>query len=421
LQHSQPLYNDCMMTLHFYLRFHSQYGQNFYVSGSIPELGSNDLSKAVPLNYLNDEFWHVILDVPANTGPFTYKYIIRNDDGSETVEWAADRMANPAKVPTTELQLVDTWNYPGEYENVFYTQPFLQTLLKPAKLKYAKVSHAHPTHIFKVKAPLLKPDEIVCLLGSAKELGSWDENAPLLLDRDGIWFSCPVNLASAVFPLNYKYGVYNATEKRFVRYEDGDNRQLYGIGKRQTNIMHDGFIRQPNNTFKGAGIAIPVFSLRSQKSLGIGEFSDIKLLVDWSKEVGLKLIQLLPVNDTTVNYSWTDSYPYAPISVFALHPIYLNIEKMAGKEHADLIKGVKKKQKQLNEPADIDYDAVIKTKWTAIKSLYGAMKEAWLADPGYQQYFAENKDWLLPYAAFCYFRDKNKTADFTSLERQQHL
>jgi 4-alpha-glucanotransferase len=403
-----------MMTLHFYLRFHSQYGQNFYVSGSIPELGGNDLVKAIPLNYLNDEFWHVILDVPDNTGPFKYKYIIRNDDGSETVEWAADRTANPAKVPSTEMQLVDTWNYPGEYENVFYTQPFLQTLLKPAKLKYDKVSHAHPTHIFKVKAPLLKPDEIVCLLGSAVELGSWEESKPLLMDRDGVWFSCSVNLASAVFPLNYKYGVYNVNEKRFVRYEDGENRQLYGIGKRQTNVMHDGFVRLPNNTFKGAGIAIPVFSLRSQKGLGIGEFTDIKLLVDWSKEVGLKLIQLLPVNDTTVNYTWTDSYPYAPVSVFALHPIYLNIEKMAGKEHAELIKGLKKKQKQLNEPANIDYDVVIKTKWTAIKSLYGAMKEAWLADKDYLQYFAENKDWLVPYAAFCYFRDKNKTADFTT-------
>jgi 4-alpha-glucanotransferase len=402
-----------MKTLHFYLRFHSTYGQNFFVTGNIPELGNNDPSRAVPLHYLNDEFWHVIVDIPADTGPFNYKYIIRYADGSETTEWAWDRMANPAKVDTKELQLVDTWNYPGEYENVFYTQPFLQTLLKPAKLKYPKTVQAHPTHLFRVKAPLLKPDEIVCLLGSNNELGNWDESRPILMDRDGIWFSCSVNLASAVFPLSYKYGVYNVAEKHFVRYEDGDNRQLYGIGKRQTNILHDGFVRLPNANFKGAGIAIPVFSLRSQKGLGIGEFSDIKLLVDWSKTVGLKLIQLLPVNDTTVNHSWTDSYPYAPISVFALHPIYLNIEKMAGKAHAELIKGIKRKQKQLNAPADIDYEAVIKTKWTAIKSLYVAMKEKWQADPGYQQYFEENKHWLVPYAAFCYFRDKNKTADFT--------
>lgn len=402
-----------MMTIHFYLRFQSSFGQNFFISGNIPELGDNNLSKAIPLSYLNDEFWHLILDVPKHTNTFTYKYIIRHSDGSETIEWALDRSVTVGKLQTSELQLVDTWNYPGDYENVFYTQPFLQTLLKPGKLKYAKTTHALATHIFKVKAPLLKSDEIVCLLGSAPELGNWEESSPLLMGREDVWFSCGVNLANANFPLYYKYGVYNVTEKKFVRYEDGANRFLYGIGKRQTNIMHDGCIRLPNNTFKAAGIAIPVFSLRTQKSMGIGEFSDIKTLVDWAKIVGLKLIQLLPVNDTTVNYSWTDSYPYAPVSVFALHPIYINLEKLAGKKFAGLIKGLKNKQQVLNEQPDIDYDEVIKTKWTALQSLYSAMKEAWLENADYKAYYEENEHWLVPYAAFCYFRDKNKTADFS--------
>jgi 4-alpha-glucanotransferase len=402
-----------MMTLHFYLRFHSTFGQNFFISGDIPALGNNDPAKAIPLHYLNDEFWHALVDIPENTGNFSYKYLIRHQDGSETVEWAWDRHVNPAKMNTTEIQLVDSWNYPGEYENVFYTQPFLQTLLKPEKLKYAKPTHANATHIFKVKAPLLQPDEIVCLLGNNEELGNWDEKNPLLMEREGIWFTYPINLANAVFPLYYKYGVYNVSEKRFVQYETGNNRMLYGVGKRQTNILHDGFIRLPNNSFKGSGIAIPVFSLRSQKSMGIGEFTDIKALVDWAKQTGLKLIQLLPVNDTTATHTWTDCYPYAPVSVFALHPIYLNIEKLAGKEHADLVKALKRKQKLLNDLPEVDYESVIKAKWVAIKDLYTAMKNQWQADKDYQKYFEENKHWLEPYAAFCFYRDKYKTADFS--------
>ncbi|MCU0388841.1 MAG: 4-alpha-glucanotransferase [Chitinophagaceae bacterium] len=395
------------------MRYSSNYGQNFFVCGNIPELGENNHEKAVPLSYLNDEFWHGIVEIPDNIDKFSYKYFIRYNDGIESTEWRADREVNISKVNTAEVQLVDTWNYTGQYENAFFTQPFTQTLLKPNKHKYSKSVKANATHIFRVKAPLLHPDEVVCLLGSTSELGNWDETNPVLMEREGPWYTCHVNLANGAFPLYYKYGVYHVPEKRFVRYEDGENRMLYGIGIRQTTFLHDGFIRLPNNTFKGAGIAIPVFSLRSEKSLGIGEFSDIRALVDWSGQVGLKLIQLLPVNDTTVNYSWTDSYPYAPVSVFALHPIYLNIEQLAGKEHAALIKTAIGKKKELNNHDAIDYDAVIKLKWTAIKALYKAMKEAWLDDKDYQPYFRENEKWLVPYAAFCYFRDKNKTADFS--------
>ena len=134
----------------------------------------------------------------------------------------------------------------------------------------------------------------------------------------------------------------------------------------------------PNATWKGAGVAIPVFSLRSKDSFGVGEFNDLKLLVDWAKKTGLKLIQILPINDTTATHSWKDSYPYAAISAFALHPIYLNLEKVAGKEFADLVKPLKKKQKQLNELAELDYGQVISFKTSVIKELFLAQKDKFL-------------------------------------------
>src|SRR5204863_5666176 len=108
------------------------------------------------------------------------------------------------------------------------------------------------------------------------------------------------------------------------------------------------------NTWKGAGVAIPVFSLRSKNSFGVGEFADIKLLVDWAKSAGLKLIQLLPLNDTIATNSWKDSYPYAAISAFALHPLYINLEKVAGKEYEVTLKPLKKKQTELNDLTEVD-------------------------------------------------------------------
>ena len=53
-----------------------------------------------------------------------------------------------------------------------------------------------------------------------------------------------------------------------------------------------------------------MFSVRSETDLGVGEFLDLKLLVDWAVAAGFHLVQLLPINDTSVHQMWWDSYPY---------------------------------------------------------------------------------------------------------------
>ncbi|MEO6760565.1 MAG: 4-alpha-glucanotransferase, partial [Saprospiraceae bacterium] len=123
-------------------------------------------------------------------------------------------------------------------------------------------------------------------------------------------------------------------------------------------------------------------------------------------------IQLLPINDTTATHTWTDSYPYAAVSAFALHPIYLNIEALAGQKHAALWKKLAKKQPELNALEVVDYEAVLQHKWDLIRQLYDLQKADWINDPAYQAYFAANRHWLAPYAAFCRLRDLNGTPDF---------
>ncbi|HLA59362.1 MAG TPA: 4-alpha-glucanotransferase [Puia sp.] len=153
--------------------------------------------------------------------------------------------------------------------------------------------------------------------------------------------------------------------------------------------------------------------MRSRDSLGTGEFSDIRLLVDWAHKTGFKLIQILPVNDTSATGSWLDSYPYGAISAFALHPLYLNLQEMAGKKNSALIKPLKKIQKQLNILPDLDYEAVMRTKIETAKEIFTAEKENFLAEEDFIQFFSQNKTWLVPYAAFCYLRDSNNTVDFS--------
>jgi 4-alpha-glucanotransferase len=313
-----------------------------------------------------------------------------------------------------KLEVFDYFNPMGLLENVFTTQPFRAATVENAEKKAKKSTQA--THVFRVKAPLLKPEEVICLLGHNKALRNWDTAAPIILKNEGAWLETRLDLSEEAFPLGYKYGVWNTRTNKFLGFEDGGNRAIYANQstslQHPITILHDNFARLPLANWKGAGVAIPVFSLRSKKSWGVGEFTDMPLLVDWSKSVGLKLIQLLPINDTTATHTWTDSYPYASISAFALHPIYVNVEAVAGKKHAEVLKPFQKKQKALNALEVVDYEAVLQMKWEILRQLYALQKADWIQDKDYHSYYESNKHWLAPYAVFCWLRDANGTSDF---------
>ncbi len=407
------------MTIHFYLRFSTQFGQSIFVSGNNEILGNDDLSKAFPIEYLNEQLWHgsITINTTKDLNTIRYKYILREEGKEETVEFGDDRIALLDDTQADEMVFFDTWNYSGETENVYFTQPFQDVLLKtPAAVaKIAPKAPKNYTHEFRVKAPILNEDEAICITGGAAIFDNWSTEKPLLLIKNKTWWKIRLNLGKETFPVAYKYGIYNIKSKKFISFESGTNRTLSGdAAKRKITINHDGFININYKPWKGAGVAIPVFSLRSKNSFGTGEFTDIKLLVDWAKKTGLKLIQVLPLNDTTATHTWKDSYPYAAISAFALHPLFLNLEKTAGASHAALIKPLKKKQQQLNALEDMDYDSVIKFKLSAIKEIYAAKKETFKDDTEYFEFFELNRHWLVPYAAFCFLRDKYNTSDFSA-------
>ncbi|HMR92845.1 MAG TPA: 4-alpha-glucanotransferase [Chitinophagaceae bacterium] len=412
---SQSPESTIAVSLRFYIRFHTRFGEPLCVGGNAEELGMNDPAHAVAMEYLNAEFWHITINISKASwqkAGIWYKYYLKNKEGAIVAEWGNDRAVAPVK-GVSVIQLTDTWNHAGEYENVFFTAPFTRVLLGQHHHKKQKTPH-RSTHLFKVKAPLLGRHEVLCLTGSGEGLGNWQTEKPLLLRKEGGWWVAAADLSASAFPVAYKYGIYDTKEDRFVRYEDGENRLSFSgePADRFLSVLHDGFARFPNDTWKGAGVAIPVFSLRSRNSFGVGEFADIKLLVDWAVETGLKLVQLLPVNDTTATHTWADSYPYAAISAFALHPQYINLAKVAGKKYADKITPVRKKQKQLNEKAEVDYEEVMRFKMALLKELYEECGKECIGSEDYLVFFNANKHWLIPYAAFCYFRDKYQTAHY---------
>ncbi|MDB5230840.1 MAG: 4-alpha-glucanotransferase, partial [Chitinophagaceae bacterium] len=400
------------------LRFYTKFGQSLYVTGNHPMLGSNDIDKALPMRFFNEDAWTVTIPLESHSlkEPVVYNYVLKDTDGSVSIDWGNDKILDDNLAHYKEVTIEDSWNHAGYYENVFFTEPFKNVLLRNTVTDISVKKPKTITHLFKVKAPLLKKGEVPCLLGSDEVLSNWNIESPYLLSKsdDADYWTVELDLSKASFPLSYKYGVYNVEEKTFVRFETQNNRFLYeAAGKKKLVCVNDGFVVLPNNTWKGAGVAIPVFSLRSEKSLGVGEFTDIKLLVDWAKRTGLKLVQILPVNDTTATHTWMDSYPYAGISAFALHPLYLNVFALANKKDIDLINELEEARAKLNAEPSLPYDGVMQVKLKAVSAIYQKQKIKTFTSLSYKTFFKDNKHWLEPYALFCYLRDWFKTADFS--------
>jgi 4-alpha-glucanotransferase len=406
------------MKLIFRLRFHTKVGQSLFLTGNHELFGGGRSERALPLQYLNADFWQVTLNVPDDAIPeaaINYNYILRNTDGSSVQDWGDDRVINPASFKQNEILVIDLWNYAGAVENAFYTEPFKKVLLQANRTEGWVPAMPVATHTFKVKAPLLLKGQTICLIGSCAALGNWSAAAPRLLNRNAAenFLSTQMDLSRESFPIQYKYGVYDLEGKKFVRFEDGDNRILHdAVAPKKHTIVNDGFVRLPADTWKGAGVAIPVFSLRSENSFGVGEFTDLKLLADWARRAGLKLIQILPINDTSATHTWMDSYPYAAISAFALHPLYLNLNALIAGKKKNLPKTLEAERKRLNALDAVDYEAVMSAKLKFVRKLFPKQKEESFAQTDYKFFFEQNQHWLVPYATFCALRDKFRTADF---------
>ena len=194
-------------------------------------------------------------------------------------------------------------------------------------------------------------------------------------------------------------------------------REWYGHVLMQDDLkngtsLRDSWISKPteDRSRRMAGTAVPVFSLRSEGDLGVGEFLDLKLLVDWAAKTGQKVIQLLPINDTTMSGTWQDSYPYNANTTFALHPMYVNLPA-AGLEVDD---EYREEQKRLNALAKIDYSLVNEVKTRFMRRLYDSSYASLSRTASYRSFISRNSHWLTPYAAFCVLRDMHGSADFSS-------
>lgn len=358
--------------------------------------------------------WHGSLQV-TDSDTVEYKYLLQSLRGLVAEHGGYRRLHISAGQEQVFYQ--DYWRPAYEVERTFFSAAFKDVIFKRETGKPKPATKpkqfAGNKVIFQLYAAAIPQHLCFCVLGNGP-LGDWKK--PLVLSDENypLW-RAEVALEGQVADFEYKYAFYDPTNDAVIGWERGDNRRVnfsLPTGKGNSVVVTDESFRYGSDLWRGAGVAVPVFSLRSQKGLGIGEFSDIGPLVDWAVKTGLKLVQVLPVNDTIATKTWTDSYPYAAISVFALHPLYVNLQGIAKLKDRKAEARLEKATERLNQLDAIDFEQVLQTKSEFFKLLFEQEKAAFFKDKKAQQFIENNADWLKPYAAFCHLRDLNGTVRF---------
>jgi 4-alpha-glucanotransferase len=411
------------MKITFSIRYYTTWGQMLHVVGSLPELGAWNNVFAKEMHYIGDGNW--TLEIEPDTEKlvqpfdFEYKYFVSSDAGTVFEEWQKGRKLSVSDT-TKDYCLMDNWlNRPQNM--VFYSSAFAKSWFsrsvhkEKAKLK----ANFNKKIQIKIFAPAINDNQTLALVGNQPELGNWNLEKALILD-DNNFPEWSVELDSTKFAqlIEYKFCIIDKKNKSVVRWETGENRILsIPDSKKNEIIIFSGLhFRDAGFEWKCAGTVIPVFSLRSKYSFGIGDFADLKYFVDWLSLTSQKILQILPINDTTQTHTWLDSYPYNTISIFALHPIYLRLDLLGKLNDPKRDAFYRKKQKELNALEVVDYEQVEHNKWAFFCEIFNQEGEKTLSSEEFAEFFKNNKDWLLPYAAYSYLRDKNYTSDFNLWE-----
>ncbi len=405
------------MKLVFRVRYHTVPSQSLWLQYSLGGDTGPRFEQIIPMRWRDRREWETEVEIVAS-GAFRleYHYQLRQENNGVVLdEWKAPRVASVDPDREEALVFLDTWCSAGTVDYAFESSAFLAVLPERGPFQ-ERPSVPGANHLFQLRMTAVPANHAPCVLGSVSELGDWDWNRAVTLREveANVW------QAHVYLPpdwhIEYKYGIRDLESDQVVGFETGENRRLDAAREvaesQQVRIGDEGFGRSESGLFRGTGVALPVFSLRSAEGLGVGEFADLKAFGDWANTVGMKLIQILPVNDTSARHDWTDSYPYSAISTFALHPLYLRIDDLDHDMPPEFSDEVRATREHLNVLGQVDYEGVMTAKRKFLKEIFEAHRPRILKDPAFLAFVADNRGWLVPYAAFCVKRDHFHTPDF---------
>ncbi|XP_061369933.1 4-alpha-glucanotransferase DPE2 [Gastrolobium bilobum] len=417
----------------FWLPYFTQWGQSLLVCGSVPVLGSWNVKKGVlltPFHQGNELIWGGSITVPTGFQCQYNYYVVDDNKNVLRGEMGKKReLVLPEGIQSgQEIEFRDLWQtgsdalpFSSAFRDVIFRRSWDLSIKATVGDKHINFAPEAQSIIvqFKISCPNIEKATSIYVIGSNTKLGQWKVENGLKLSYFGesVWQAECV-MQRSDFPVKYRYCKYGRSGNASI--ENGPNREVSINSSRNEAkyiFLSDGMMRE--TPWRGAGVAIPMFSVRSESDLGVGEFLDLKLLVDWAVASGFHLVQLLPINDTSVHRMWWDSYPYSSLSVFALHPLYLRVQALSENMPVEIKNEIEMAKQQL-DGKDVDYEATMATKLSIAKKVFTQEKDLILNSSSFQEFFSENQGWLKPYAAFCFLRDFFETSDRNEWGRFAH-
>ena len=398
------------MKLTFNIDYRTNWGESLYLSGNCDALGAGEYEKALKMTLDGAEHWTASIEVSDDTTVIDYHYEVRSDGNATKFEWGAPHHFNRGR-SARKYCIYDHWQ-DQPFDKPYYSAAFTDCIcMRGIRMKDAAPRQGYLT--VQVFAPMVAPDWHLAIVGSAASLGAWNpDKAIVMTDAEYPLWGATLPAKDLSPDTEYKFLIMDKDNK-VVAWEGGNNRQ---IGIRATadtaTIMSGMRFINPLSPWKGAGTAIPVFSLRSEEDFGVGDFYDLVKMIDWCSSTGQTFLQLLPINDTTMTHTWQDSYPYNANSCFALHPMYLRLEELgslADKERREYYDNLRV---ELNSLPQIDYERVNQAKIQYFHEIFAQEGARVVKSADFKAFVAKNEHWLMPYAAFCVLRDRFNTPEF---------
>ena len=368
------------------------------------------------MSTLNGSEWTCRVNTPEGMDIISYFYSVEKNGVLSRQEWQLQPHILRLSASKSESFVVyDHWNDIPE-DAYMYSSAITDCVAKRAKSKPVKTTSTQAI-VIKTKAPQLRSTERLAIMGEGKAFGEWESTKALQMEEfaPNEWMAVIDAKKVKGNRLEFKFVALDEKIDYTPLWETRNNRtiDLPNLKDDETVVYDLDIAFFPIFAWKAAGVVVPIFSLRSEGSFGVGDFGDLKLMVDWAAKTSQRVIQILPIYDTTITNTWTDSYPYNSISIYALHPQYADLRQLPELKDAEAKERMEILRKELNALPQIDYERVNNAKREYLRLLFEQEFAATSKKATFKKFFDDNKEWLVPYAAFSFYHEKYGTATFS--------
>ena len=403
------------MKIIFNIEYQTTFGDELVVN-ILPEKESEKALQYKMQTADGTHWWCAVSEKSLSKGSIDYYYSVIRGEEEMRHEWLVQpHRLEFATGEATHYTVYDHWTDIPE-DAYMYSSAFTDCVMARQRQQEASQEYACTVRL-KVRAPQLRQNERLAIVGEPEVLGAWNITKALNMTEHepNVW---GISLDANKLPrerFEFKFIILDTIPDYTALWEQGGNRSLtvpeLADGDVVVYELSQAFF--PIYPWKGAGTVIPIFSLRSEGSFGVGDFGDLKMMVDWVAKTGQRVIQVLPINDTNMTHTWQDSYPYNAISIYALHPQYIDFRQMPDIKDEATREKFQQLQKELNALPQIDYERMFAAKMDYLHVLFEQEGAAVRRTAAYKRFVQDNEQWLRPYAEFCYYRDRFGTATFS--------